>query len=138
MNAQDVLGKAIYDALKAHPSIGSLEISRGNAQPDLALNPLPYILMTLASGGLLNDAPYDAIDAEMLVLGVANQGTEASSIATIIEESLKNKVIAYPDGWVSWSTIRQTDFFSRSLAVQDEQWYQEGAYYRFRASKNKD
>lgn len=137
MNAQDVLGKAIIDAISTHPDIGDIEMARGNAQPPLEDHPLPYILMTLASGGLLNDAPYDAIDAEMLIFGIANTGVEASSLATIIEESLKNKHITYSDGWYSWATVRQTALFSRSLAVQDEQWYQEGAYYRFRSSKGK-
>lgn len=138
MNIQEVLGKAIYDALSSHPDIGSTQISRGNAQPNLSVNTIPYILMTLASGGILNDAPYDAADAEMLIIGLANSGTQVSALSTIIEESLRNKELTYPDGWHSWSTVRQTDLFSRSLTVQDEEWYQEGAYYRFRISRAKD
>lgn len=138
MNAQDILGKAIIDAISLNPDYDNTEIARGNAQPPLEDHPIPYILMTLASGGLLNDAPYDAIDAEMLIVGIANSGIQASALATLIEDSLKNKVISYSDGWVSWSTVRQTDLFSRSLSVQDEQWYQEGAYYRFRSSKGKN
>jgi hypothetical protein len=88
-------------------------------------------------GGLLNDAPYDAMDLRLLISAVSRTAPQAKTYAAYIEDAIKDASLTYSDGWVSWSTVRQLDFFSRQITVQNEQYFKVGAIYRFRASKAK-
>lgn len=144
MDGMQVIDAAVYTALTDNDDLVELVSTEDdlikiwkNAAPPKLATAYPYVLMSYASGGLLNDAPYDALDMELLVTGVATDSVTAKEIAGLIQDQLKNQTLTYSDGWVSWSTVRQTDFFSREVDIQNAQYHQVGAYYRFRASKGK-
>lgn len=142
MNVNKVIAKAIYDKLSSVSAITDLietdetgiKIWYGAARPKLE-SAFPYILMSYASGGLLNDAPYEAADVTFMITGVDLTKPGAEALAALIDANLRRQVLTYSDGWISWSTVRQVDQYSRVENVQQVPYQQEGAYYRFRISK---
>lgn len=141
MNINEVVATGIYNALITNTTITSLvtadminRIWLGAAPPKL-VGAFPYILMSYASGGLLNDAPYEAADITFLVSGVNQSIPVCKQLDDLIGETLRRNIISFPEGWVGWSTVRQMDAFSRVENVQNAQYFQYGNYYRFRLSK---
>lgn len=136
MDGQTVIDAAVVAKLNAHPSMTTTKVWKEGAPPTLE-GAFPYLLIEYMGGGLLNDAPYDAMDVELLVTAVSKTGPQAKTYAAYIEDALKNQDLTYSDGWVSWSSVRQTDFFTKQITLQNEQYFKVGAVYRFRASKAK-
>lgn len=149
MNINEVVTKAIYDKLILDADILALIKETANhsstyynlnrvwfgAAPPQLTNAFPYVLITYASGGILNDAPYEAADITLMVSGVNQTVGNAKALDSLIAENLRRQTLTYPDGWHSWSTVRQLDAFSRVENVQNAQYWQSGNYYRFRLSK---
>ena len=137
MNINEVISGALYTKLHGVSSIATLVTDRiwyGAAIPGVE-TAYPYILMSYASGGMLNDAPYEAADVTFMVTGLDKTKPGAKAIATRIDTTLRRQTIIYPDGWYSWARVRQLDEYSRVFNVNNAQYHQEGAYYRFRLSK---
>ena len=141
MTVNEIISKAVYDKLVADSDVTTLvqngaevKIWYGAARPGQE-TAYPYILMSFVSGGLLNDAPYEAADVTFMITGVDRNRPTAKNLASLIDENLRRQTLTYSDGWDSWSTVRQVDQFSRTENQQNANYYQEGAYYRFRLSK---
>lgn len=137
MDGATAMFTGIVTALRAQAGIGAGFPIFQNAADPKSSTAFPYIVMNIVSGGLTNDSPHDVIDAEILVSVIDDTSTEAKTKAALIETALKNKTLAFPDGWVSWSTIRQTDFVSRMINVNNAQYHQYGQFYRIRLTKAK-
>lgn len=137
MNINEIIASAIYTKLQAVPAIVTLVSDRvwyGSARPGVE-TAYPYILMSYASGGILNDAPYEAANITFMITGLDKTRPGAKNLATLIDDTLRRKTITYPNGWYSWATVRQLDEYSRIQNVNNAQYFQEGAYYKFRLSK---
>lgn len=139
MDGMTAVATSIVTALNANSDLIALvntNIYQGAAPPKLQ-DKFPYVLFAYASGGTMNDASYDAIDCEFLVTAVDKTSTGAKQIHALIESILKDKLLTYADSWHSYSTVRQTDFFTRNVIVQNTEYDQIGAFYRFRVTKAK-
>lgn len=136
MDGQTAVDTAVFNKFAASEDLDGIEMHK-NQSPPILQTAFPYILVEYMRGGLLNDSPHDVIDTSLLITAVSKNLTQAKEVAAYIEEALKNQVLTYPDGWVSWMTVRQTDFFSKSINIQNDQYHKVGAIYRFRATKSK-
>lgn len=137
MDGATALYTGIVTALRAQAGIGTTIKAYENAAPPKVATVFPYIIMYTVSGGLTNDSPHDVMDVEVAVTAVDDTSSDAKDVAALIESALKNKTLTFPDGWVSWSTVRQTDIMSRMINVNNAQYHQYGHYYRFRITKAK-
>lgn len=135
-----VIAKSIIAKLKTNTSLVNTLGATGNfwlnaAPPKIGATTFPYVQLLHTSGGVSNDAKYDSADVEFLIAGTALDSTGAETIANYIRDSLHKQVLTYSDGWRSWSTVRESDGYSRQVTIQQTQYNQSGAYYRFRLSK---
>jgi hypothetical protein len=138
MDTFSVATTGIKTALAGNSSLVALVSTRiwmNEAPPELTGN-FPYVLMTYAGGGLLNDAPYDALDIDVMVTGISTSMTEAETIAGYIHTALHKHNLTLPDSWVCFSTCRELDPYSKTANIQNSEFHQIGATYRIRGARN--
>lgn len=142
MDGMSAVSTAIVTTLNADMNLSTYKVYQ-NAAPPATVPPtvpatsVPYILFSHSAGGLENDAPYDSAEVDMLITVVSVSATEAKNIFAYVEAALRNKTLSYPDGWHAWSTVREMEYYSRSNTVQNNEYPQVGAYFRFRLSRGK-
>lgn len=138
MDTFSVATTGIKTALAAYSSLVALVSTRiwmNEAPPKLA-NDFPYVLMTYAGGGMLNDAPYNAFDIDVMVTAVSTTMTQAETLAGYIHSALHKQNLTLPDSWVCFSTVRELNPYTKTANIQNSEFHQIGATYRVRASRN--
>lgn len=137
MDALEIVTKAVIDALSTDTAITNVvtdNMYEGSAEPLIA-ETYPYILMVNAGGGYVNDTKQDAIDLQLLITSNARVKKTAKDLASAIHDTLHRVCIPYVTGWKAYSTVRETNMFSREYSTQNGQYHQYGAYFRFRLEK---
>ena len=135
MDILTVVGTAIRSTLLNNQNIENAVDGRIWQQIAPGGAPTPYILFYWDGGGELNSTPRETFDMVFAVCAVAETQTKARELAGYIQDSLKNQMVDYPDGYSSWSTVTETDPYMEVSNVQNRQYWTAGAIYRFRGIK---
>lgn len=103
-----------------------------NAGEDSAL---PYIVMSLVSGGSTNDTPRDALDEMWQIKAVADAGATALTLESAIRAALHDAAITYDAPWYHLDCQHESPFYFVEHADR-RQYYHAGGTYRIRATEN--
>lgn len=125
------LFQGVYGKLSADTGV---EAKTTRIYPILAPEdaPKPYILVTIAAGGTLNETPRDELDVWVDVKAVAASMPEALDLAGLIRTALHEQDLSLGG---SWKTVRCQHMTPWAFQVTEDarQYWQAGGTYRIRA-----
>lgn len=103
-----------------------------NAGEDSAL---PYVVMSLVSGGSTNDTPRDALDEMWQIKAVAADGATALTLEAALRAALHDQAISYDAPWCHVDCQHEAPFYIIEHADR-RQYHHAGGTYRIRATEN--
>lgn len=130
-----VIAKGLRTKLTGNSTISTAVSTRvylENAPEDGAL---PYLLMTLVSGGSTNDTPRDALDEQWQIKAVAADGAAALALESAIRTALHDAAITYDAPWYHLDCQHEAPFYFIEHADR-RQYHHAGGTYRIRATEN--
>lgn len=93
----------------------------------------PYIIFSLAGGGLLNESPRESFDVTVTVKCVSKTAAQAQTVADLIEGLLHETTIT-ATGWHD-VRVQQSNMFMYQETIDSQQIWHAGANYRLRSAK---
>jgi hypothetical protein len=94
----------------------------------------PYIVMTIAGGGDLNDNPKDEVDIDIDVKAVSGAADTSLTLADAIRTALHDQDITLSGGWATYRMQHEAPFDYVETTEKRQYWHA-GGRYRLRAVK---
>ena len=127
----------LFRAIRAHLLADSAIVTALGGEHIYALHappgqPLPYMIVSLASGGSNNRTPRDEIDITLTVKCVADSAVMAVQLADLIRVRLHDTDLTLDPPWAAYRCQQGTPFIVVEHSEHRRYWHA-GGNYRVRA-----
>lgn len=95
----------------------------------------PYITLTHIWGGDQNRDPQASFDMLWRVCAVNWQLSDAEDLSHLVLDQLIGSKPGFPDGWSAWTYVTSTGPYMEMRLLQNEEFWEVGAYLRLRGNK---
>ncbi len=132
IDIQDILPFALRDYLRGNPALNVFVQGRVHLDNDYA-DQLPYVIITLANGGDVNDSPRRYAEVDYKIEAYSLDRLEASRVSGAVNKALNRQRIPLPQGWINYWT-RSYNWTEKLLTHNSQKVYVIGRLYEIRAN----